>query len=234
MRVTVAVLALCCSCATAPPPVMAKDIDFKAELARQGEWIVVAPYGRVWHPNASIVGEHFTPYVSGGGWVHGASGWTFDTEWPFGQFVFHYGRWFVADDLGWLWWPDQTRGTAWVEWRGGDGYTGWSPIPPPVKSARTPPPSWFYTRTKFLSGRDATVFQIKSDEVPRLAGVTVALAATGPDAKEVEALGGLDREVQLPVAPPPQPEIAPEPPPEEEPAPPPPPKKKAKGKGKKR
>lgn len=234
MMMTRAALAslLLLSCATAPPPVVVKDIDFKAELARQGEWIVVAPYGRVWHPNTQQVGERFIPYVTGGGWVHGPEGWVFETAWKAGKFVFHYGRWFVADDLGWLWWPDQTRGHAWVEWRGGDGYTGWSPLAPPVKSPRALPPAWFYTKTKYLSAYDAEPFQLKPDEVTRVTGVTQPLPATGPDKAQVATLGGLDREVELPViAPPPEP-----PPPEvapvEEPPAPPAPKKKVKAKKK--
>lgn len=215
----------------APPPVVvepSKEIDFKSELSRQGEWIIVAPYGRVWHPNARFVGPDFIPYVTGGGWVHGPEGWVFASEWKAAPFVFHYGRWFVADDLGWLWWPDQTRGAAFVEWRAGDGYTGWSPIPPPVKSPRAQRPQWFFTKTKYLSARDAMDFQLKADEVARVQGITAPLPSTGPDVKEVAALGGLDRDVQLPVvAPPPGP--PPEPVKEDEP-PPPPPKKKSKAK----
>ena len=224
------VLWLLVACAPPPVVVVVKDIDFKAELARQGEWIIVAPWGRVWHPNAQFVGPDFIPYVTGGGWVHGADGWNFASDWKASPFVFHYGRWFVADDLGWLWWPDQTRGTAFVEWRSGDGYTGWSPLPPPVKAPRAQKPQWFFTKTKYLSARDAADFQSKPDEVPRLLGITEPLPPAGPDAKEVATLGGLDRDVQLPViAPPPEPP-APEPVKEEAPLP--PPKKKVKAKKK--
>ena len=56
---TWALAGLLLSCATAPAPVLSKDIDFKAELARQGEWLVIAPYGRVWHPNPAIAGDNF-------------------------------------------------------------------------------------------------------------------------------------------------------------------------------
>ena len=221
----IAMLALI-SCATPPPPVVVKDLDFKEELRRHGEWIVVAPYGRVWHPNTQQVGPNFVPYLTGGGWVHAADGWNFETSWKWGQFVFHYGRWFVADDLGWLWWPDQARGTAFVQWRGGDGYTGWAPLPPELKTNRVAKPAWAFTKTRYLSARDAPTFQVKPEDVAHILEVTADLPATGPDAKEVSLVGGLDREVELPViAPPPEP--APEPVKEEEP-PPPPPKKKIK------
>ena len=225
----VVVLALL-GCATAPAPLVVKTIDFKVELARQGEWIVVAPYGRVWHPNTQQVGANFVPYLTNGGWAHGADGWTFETDWKPGQFVFHYGRWFVADDLGWLWWPDQTRGTAWVQWRGGDGYVGWSPLPPEVRAARATPAPWLYTKAKYLSARDATPFQLKPEEMVRMSGITEALPASGPDAQLVASLGGLERDPQLPVIAPPEP--PPEPPKEEEAPPAPAPKKKVKVKKK--
>ena len=217
------------SCATPPPPVEApKGIDFKAELGRLGEWIILTPYGRVWHPNVKLVGPDFMPYLTGGGWVHGADGWSFENDSDWGKVVFHYGRWFRADDLGWLWWPDQARAAAWVQWRAGDGYTGWSPLPPDVKNGRSAPQPWFFTKTKYLSAREATTFQLTPDEAARVQGVTQALPISGPTVEQVSALGGLDRDVQLPVVAPPEP--VPEPVKEE--APPPPPKKKAKAKKK--
>jgi hypothetical protein len=226
-------LALSASCATAPPPVVVKDIDFREELRRYGEWIVVAPYGRVWHPSTALVGENFTPYLTGGGWVHAADGWNFESQWAWGKYVFHYGRWVVADDLGWLWVPSQQRGTAWVGWRTGDGHTGWSPLPPDVKNPRARAQPWLYTKTKYLSAREAIPFQLKSEEVAKLHPQTEPLPASGPPVEQVKAVGGLDRDVQLPVPPP---VVAPEPPPEppkEEEPPPPPPKKKGKTKPKK-
>lgn len=222
------------ACATPPPPVVVKDIDFKAELRGAGEWIVVAPWGRVWHPHADVVGANFAPYVTGGGWVLGAEGWTFESPWRWGEYVFHYGRWFVADDLGWLWWPDQTRGNAWVQWRSGDGHTGWATLPPELKGARHQPPVWTWVKTRNLSAREVTPFVLERDDALRISEHAEPLPATGPNKEEVAAQLGLERDPPLPgVAPAPEP--APEPPPAEEPPPPPPPaKKKSKAKGKKR
>ena len=59
MRRLVLAVALAASFACAPKeaPVTNRQIDFKAELSRFGEWIVLRPYGRVWHPNESVVGK---------------------------------------------------------------------------------------------------------------------------------------------------------------------------------
>jgi hypothetical protein len=45
---------------------------------------------------------------------------------------FHYGRWFLHDDYGWLWVPGTEWAPAWVDWRHGDGWVGWAPLPPHV------------------------------------------------------------------------------------------------------
>jgi hypothetical protein len=132
---------------------------------------------------------------------------------PWGQFVFQFGTWFVPDELGLLWWPDQTR----VEWRGGNGHGGWSPLPPPVKSPRAPKPAWVYTKTTYLSARDATTFQLKADEMAQ-----VALVSTGRSARRARPRRAAPPSSFTP--------------PEEEPRvePPPPPAKKKKVKAKKR
>lgn len=225
-----ALLALA-ACATAPPPPVARDIDFKAELARKGEWIVVAPYGRVWHPNTDLVGADFVPYLTGGGWVYGDAGWTFESKWAWGKFIFHYGRWFIADDLGWLWLPDQTWGPAWVQWRAGDGHVGWSPLPPDVRGPRTQPNAWTWAKLKHLSARDAEKFRLKPDDAARVQPRTEPLPANGPDLEVARAAGGLERDPVVVEAPPPPVVEAPPPeaaPPEAAPEPPPPPKKKGK------
>lgn len=231
--ITTLSLVLAGACASAPPPPPPTAIDFKGELSRYGEWIVVAPYGRVWHPNAQLVGPDFVPYVTGGGWVHGPEGWTFEAKWPWALYPFHYGRWFAADDLGWLWYPDQTRGPAWVQWRSGDGYVGWSPIAPEVRSSHTEAPAWFYVKQQHLSARQTEPFQLKPPEVAKVHPRTEPLPWSGPDVEQVRVAGGLERNPALP-----QPEVqaAPEPPPElaaEEP-PPPPPTKAKKSKKKRR
>lgn len=220
-------------CATAPPPVVVKTIDFKTELRRSGEWIVVAPYGRVWHPRTALVGADFVPYLTGGGWKHGPTGWTFQSKWDWGKYVFHYGRWFVADDLGWLWWPDQDWAPAWVAWRTSDGHVGWSPLPPQMRSPRTLPPAWVYVKMKYLSASEVETFLVSRDAMAPLHQRAQPLPPGGPDPQQVEAAGGMERNPALPEA---IPAVLEAPPPDdaaeevaEEPTPPP-----KKGKKKKR
>jgi len=219
---TVGLLLALASCATPPPPVVSHDIDFKLEIdRRQGDWLVVAPYGRVWHPKETVVGADFMPYLTGGGWVHTNRGWEFESMYLWGKYTFHYGRWFVADDLGWLWWPDQQEAANWVTWRLGDGYVGWSPLPvPDLRSPHTLKPAWVYTKVKYLSARNAEKFVMTREEAEQIESHTQPIAASGPDPKHVATQGGLDRDPELPTevpavleAPPPPEEVKEEPPP---------------------
>ncbi len=72
-------------CASTPPPPPPPPIDFKGELSRVGEWIVVAPYGRLWHPNPRVVGKDFVPYFTGGTWEYTPQGWSFRSKWDWGR-----------------------------------------------------------------------------------------------------------------------------------------------------
>ena len=103
---------------------------FQDELAPYGDWIDDSSYGRVWAPEASLVGADFTPYYSGGHWVLTEFGWTWVSDYSWGWAPFHYGRWIVIVGHGWCWVPGTIWGPAWVAWRAGDGFVGWAPLPP--------------------------------------------------------------------------------------------------------
>jgi hypothetical protein len=80
----------------------------------------------------------------------------FETDWAWGWAPFHYGRWFYSGEVhGWVWVPDTVWGPAWVEWRAGGGYVGWTPLPPPVVvSVHITPPIWvFVTAQHFPHGQ---------------------------------------------------------------------------------
>ena len=102
---------------------------FHDDLAPYGRWIEHRVYGTVWVPDSGRPDWH--PYWDGR-WV-----WTTDYGWywhsyePYGWATYHYGRWVLTSDYGWVWVPDNTWGPAWVEWRYGSGYAGWTPMPPP-------------------------------------------------------------------------------------------------------
>ena len=126
---------------TAPNDDAAADADpealtmFNADLAPYGQWIDDPRYGRIWVPNRNVVGTGFSPYVTAGHWaLDGDDNWVWASDYPFGDIVFHYGRWFYAADYGWAWVPGRTYAPSWVVWRtptnSSYAYTGWAPMPP--------------------------------------------------------------------------------------------------------
>jgi hypothetical protein len=121
------------SAATAP----VNDDEINQTLAPYGEWTDVDGYGRVWRPNATVVGVDFTPYETAGSWVDTDAGWSFSCDWDWGWLPFHYGYWDWFDGY-WGWVPGYTWGPAWVEWRYGGGYIGWRPLRPQTRDHRHP------------------------------------------------------------------------------------------------
>lgn len=240
-----AVLALglaLCTCAKQAPVEVRKDIDFRAALGRHGEWLVVRPYGRVWHPPTHLVGEDYVPYLKRGQWTYEpAQGWVFQAEDAWGDFTFHYGRWFLERGLGWVWWPDQEYAPAWVDWRAGADFIAWSPRSPPPSANATiapPPQQWLVVRGRHFTQPDLTRHLLPQEQQPRALELAAPVPGQrGPDLEFVRAQGGLTADGGVPdLTPPPEPspppQLAPadETPPEE--PPPPPPKKKTRKKGK--
>jgi hypothetical protein len=103
--------------------------QFESALAPFGGWNYDSSYGYVWSPSASIVGAAFSPYATGGNWALTEYGWTWVSDWSWGWAPFHYGRWITRAGR-WSWVPGSMWGPAWVSWRSGGGYVGWSPLPP--------------------------------------------------------------------------------------------------------
>lgn len=101
---------------------------FYSDLAPYGRWVEHRVYGTIWIPASGRPDWH--PYTEGR-WVWTSDyGWYWDSYEEFGWATYHYGRWVLTAEYGWAWVPDDVWGPAWVEWRYGDGYTGWSPMPP--------------------------------------------------------------------------------------------------------
>jgi hypothetical protein len=90
-------------------------------------------YGLIWVPNSTVVGAHFAPYVTSGHWeLDVYDEWVWVSDYPFGEVVFHYGRWVWIDSVGWAWIPGNRYASAWVVWRvpaGEYAYVGWAPAP---------------------------------------------------------------------------------------------------------
>ncbi|MGC1241074.1 MAG: DUF6600 domain-containing protein [Chryseosolibacter sp.] len=98
---------------------------FYTELSPFGRWIDYRPYGYVWIPDVAV---GFSPYATQGHWVYTSFGWTWYSYYAWGWAPFHYGRWHYDVAYGWMWFPDTVWGPAWVVWRRGGGYSGWTPL----------------------------------------------------------------------------------------------------------
>ncbi len=101
---------------------------FHDQLSPYGRWYHHPRWGDVWHPLQ--VEADFKPYYRGHWDYTGQYGWTWASDYSWGDIAFHYGRWVYDPSDGWLWVPGYVWSPAWVVWRGGDGYTGWFPMPP--------------------------------------------------------------------------------------------------------
>ena len=108
--------------------------DFRSTLSPYGAWVDDEKYGTVWVPNREAVGPDFAPYVSAGHWALTDDGdWIWQSDYPFGGVVFHYGRWVWVPGTGWAWVAGRRYANAWVTWRVSDdnyGYIGWAPMAP--------------------------------------------------------------------------------------------------------
>jgi hypothetical protein len=117
----------------APTPLPGSGIDlnyFQSQLAPYGNWVDVPPYGPVWRPNIAVADPGWRPYFNGGFWQYTETGWYWQSEFPYGDIVFHYGRWMMDIRYGWVWVPGYEWAPAWVSWRQTDAYAGWAPLPP--------------------------------------------------------------------------------------------------------
>jgi hypothetical protein len=116
--------------AAGPPGAEPASLDaFRAQLSPYGAWMDVPGYGLCWRPSVERSDPFWRPYCDQGHWVYTNDGWTWQSEYPWGETVFHYGRWY-RDSLGWAWVPGYDWAPAWVCWRQSEGYCGWAPLPP--------------------------------------------------------------------------------------------------------
>src|SRR5258706_9941624 len=100
---------------------------FYDDLASYGHWVQRPRYGWVWSPRVAVAS--WRPYQYGH-WVWTDLGWLWVSDEPFGWATYHYGRWYDDPDYGWGWVPGDEWAPAWVDWRAGNDYIGWAPLPP--------------------------------------------------------------------------------------------------------
>ncbi|MHB1844282.1 MAG: DUF6600 domain-containing protein [Deltaproteobacteria bacterium] len=124
--------------------------QFHDALAPYGNWYETPEYGVVWMPSG--IGPDWRPYTRGR-WDYTAYGWTWVGEEPWAWGPYHYGRWTVYPGSGWVWIPGYTWGPAWVSWRYGDAYAGWTPLEPGWAYGAAWLPSYpvYYDRWTFVS-----------------------------------------------------------------------------------
>lgn len=109
------------------------SVDFFYNNLSGGSWVEVADYGYCWQPDIAVGNASWRPYADGY-WAYTDLGWTWVSYEDFGWATYHYGRWALLSDYGWVWVPgrdaDLEWGPAWVSWRTGGEYIGWAPLPP--------------------------------------------------------------------------------------------------------
>src|SRR5271170_7890584 len=116
------------------PPPGAPDFNaFHSQLAPDGSWVDADGYGPAWRPNILSANPDWRPYYDGGHWAYTDDGWYWQSDYPWGNVVFHYGRWRLSPRYGWVWIPGYNWGPSWVCWRHADGYLGWAPLPPEAR-----------------------------------------------------------------------------------------------------
>jgi hypothetical protein len=138
------------------------DAEFRTALSPYGRWQNHSRWGEVWLPDP--VPADWRPYARGR-WIYTDDwGWYWeaaDEEAAWGWVAYHYGRWVNDPELGWLWIPGEDWGPAWVDWRYGDEYVGWAPLPPDelLVVYRDDPIYWSFVRPHYLlAPRVFTVF----------------------------------------------------------------------------
>ncbi len=107
---------------------------FYDSLASYGSWFETSDYGYVWQP-AAVRDSNWRPY-SRGRWACSDRGWTWVSDEPFGWATYHYGRWTLIRNRGWIWVPGAEWAPSWVSWRENDSHIGWAPLPPETLAYR--------------------------------------------------------------------------------------------------
>jgi len=136
------------------PAVAQVPEDAQIALEDYGAWRPHPRFGEVWVPRG--VPPDWRPYQYGH-WVYTDEwGWYWvsdDVEADWGWVVYHYGRWAFEPGFGWFWVPGDEWAPAWVNWRYGDEYVGWAPLPPDelIDRFETEPTYWVFVPSRFIA-----------------------------------------------------------------------------------
>ncbi|MGA2667655.1 MAG: DUF6600 domain-containing protein [Ignavibacteria bacterium] len=209
--------------------------DFQDSLSQDGQWVTITPdeidpdestvddntyvdeqgdvdndiYTQyIWVPSPYYVYEGWNPYCNGR-WVWTDWGWMWVSNYTWGWYPYHYGRWWHSRAYGWVWSPGHRWAPAWVSWRHSGGYVGWRPLSPRehfdprgsiVNSQHVNNNNWvFVDKKKFTDPIDkGTVISIDKNKgfiesSTELTGLNVQgkkIINSGPDLKEIENAKG--------------------------------------------
>jgi hypothetical protein len=128
--------------------------DAQIALEQYGSWRPHPRFGEVWVPNG--VPPDWRPYEYGH-WVYTDEwGWYWvsdDVEADWGWVAYHYGRWAFERGFGWFWVPGEEWAPAWVNWRYGDEYVGWAPLPPDelIGAYEVEPAYWVFVPGRYMA-----------------------------------------------------------------------------------
>ncbi len=191
------------------PPNDVSYQQFYDDLSPYGQWIDYPGYGYVWAPSGI---RGFKPYASNGYWVYADIGWTWVSGYKWGWAPFHYGRWFFDSMYGWVWVPGNEWAPAWVNWRSGSDYYGWSPMAPEMRTGYSnygytqPAKSWCFVPQQYVTSRNVNNYYVnESNNITIINHTTVINTVdhsrtnvyTGPNATRRMYDGGPDpREVE--------------------------------------
>src|SRR5262245_25476510 len=152
--IAIAACALSASMTIVATPAHAQvPAEFQSALEPYGSWQLHPRFGEVWMPYDLPPG--WRPYTYGR-WVYTEEwGWYWvsdEEEADWGWVTFHYGRWAHDRRFGWFWVPGDEWGPAWVDWRRGDDYVGWAPLPPDevIYEYTNNPIYWIFLPPRYL------------------------------------------------------------------------------------
>jgi hypothetical protein len=187
---TAVLLAGCGTGGNVPTTTPRVDDDPFPVLRGYGNWIDLAPYGRVWQPN---VAAQWRPYVDGQ-WIWTDRGWMWDTDEPYAWVVYHYGYWTTFGAAGWVWVPDYEWSPARVRWYADGDFIAWAPVPPPralfpLAYDNGAENVWVIVRADQFMRQNAGRYRSYAPFGPQRAGHP-PIGARGPDVRDIERNGG--------------------------------------------
>jgi len=180
------------------------SVTVRERLATYGGWRTSSRFGEVWVPS---VRSEWRPYTEGR-WVWTDEGWYWESAEPFGDIVFHYGRWAYDPEFGWVWIAGYEWAPAWVVWRQGGDDIGWAPAPPRIADVAFDEDWWCFAPVAAIGAADlVTVVRPVSENVTIIRNTTIinqtVVVNNAPRARlgnQVVAINAGPRLPQLPKA----------------------------------